>query len=458
MVAKPWRTAAATPGREAASLVIAERLFTEEVLLAARAEVATLQFDRDADSVDNSPTFEVSWVRGGKYRHAGLARVFRSTIEEKLTPLLRSIQRLHGMENSADLVLCDALVRTYEEGQRRVHPAHYDSQALVTAVLEIDMGCGGFEGPGFYVQPDAHVSSRVPVALSSGDVIAHSFDLQHGVEVSVGRRCSVVFWYVDSAASCTNGQRPWYDAAAASGDADAQFNLACQLLQDDSTRARQLMRAAAVQGHFMAQNALGLLLIQDDIESRGVTDHVSLVASYGGGESLYESPAYLESERWIRASADRGYYRAMLNLHARRMQQGGRPAEALAWLTKAAEQRADPASMHMLAMALRDGDNGCVTADWEAGHRWLEEAANLGHPPSQLEMSRHDGPEVEKWLLVSSEHGMGEASRALALRYVKQGEMSQLMHLIGRCWRRLWQSSSKVGAAALPNIPLSSGA
>ena len=82
----------------------------------------------------------------------------------------------------------------------------------------------------------------------------------------------------------------------------------------------------------------------------------------------------------------------------------------------------------------------------------------ITHLSSQLEMSRHDGPEVEKWLLVSSEHGMGEASRALALRYVKQGEMSQLMHLIGRCWRRLWQSSSKVGAAALPNIPLSSGA
>lgn len=193
-VAKPWRTAAATPGREAASVVIAARLFTDEVLLAACAEIASLQFDRDPDSVDASPTFEVSWVRGGKYCHAGLARVFRSSVEEKLTPLLRSIRRLHGMEDSSELVLCDALVRTYDEGQRRVHPAHYDSQALVTAVLEIDMGCGGFDGPGFYVQPDAHVSSRVPVALSAGDVIAHSFDLQHGVEVRAGRRCSVVFW------------------------------------------------------------------------------------------------------------------------------------------------------------------------------------------------------------------------------------------------------------------------
>ena len=37
-----------------------------------------------------------------------------------------------------DLVLCEALVRVYEEGARRVHPAHYDADALVTAVLELD--------------------------------------------------------------------------------------------------------------------------------------------------------------------------------------------------------------------------------------------------------------------------------------------------------------------------------
>ena len=34
-----------------------------------------------------------------------------------------------------------------------MHPAHYDTDALVTAVLEIDLPGGSFTGPGFYVQP-----------------------------------------------------------------------------------------------------------------------------------------------------------------------------------------------------------------------------------------------------------------------------------------------------------------
>ena len=79
-------------------------------------------------------------------------------------------------------MLCEALVRYYEDGRRRVHPAHFDADALVTAVFEVSPP-DGFEG-GFYVQPGAHVSSRLPVRLEAGEVIAHSFDLQHGVEVS----------------------------------------------------------------------------------------------------------------------------------------------------------------------------------------------------------------------------------------------------------------------------------
>ena len=72
-------------------------------------------------------------------------------------------------------------------------------------------------------------------------------------------------------------------------------------------------------------------------------------------------------------------------------------------------------------------------------------------------MSRGNGPDAEKWLLVSSEHGIGEASRALALRYVQRRDAGKLMLLVGRCWRRVWQGSSKVGAAALPSIALSGG-
>ena len=124
-------------------------------------------------------------------------------------------------------------------------------------------------------------------------------------------------------------------------------------------------------------------------------------------------------------------------------------------LTKAAEQRADPATMYTLAMAYRNGDNGCQ--DLVTARLWFEEAAHLGHPQAQLEMSRYTGPDVEKWLLMASEHGVGEATRVLALTYVQQREMSKLMQLLKRCSRRFWQRSSKAVAAPSPSIPLLDG-
>ena len=41
---------------------------------------------------------------------------------------------------------------------------------------------------GFYVQPGPHAASRLPIALAPGDLIAHSFDMQHGVEVPPAER------------------------------------------------------------------------------------------------------------------------------------------------------------------------------------------------------------------------------------------------------------------------------
>ena len=48
-----------------------------------------------------------------------------------------ALQNISRSNRTDELVLCEALVRTYDEGQRRVHPAHYDGDALVTAVLEL---------------------------------------------------------------------------------------------------------------------------------------------------------------------------------------------------------------------------------------------------------------------------------------------------------------------------------
>ena len=240
-LAKPWRT----PPAEGAYMLRAEGLVPVETMEAARrlALDPGLRLDRDDDSVDGSPTFELKWVSEGQYTHPGLASVFQDMVEAQLLPLLKRSPLARGV----DLVLCEALLRVYDEGARRIHPAHYDADALVTAVLEIDTSprgdrctaadgrasdcraAKGFDGPGFYVQPGAHVSSRLPISLAPGDVIAHSFDLQHGVHVTGGRRCSVIFWFTDSASSCVDKSRPWYEAAAAAGDPDAQYNVGREL-------------------------------------------------------------------------------------------------------------------------------------------------------------------------------------------------------------------------------------
>ena len=86
-------------------------------------------------SVDGLPTFELRWMHNGKYTHDGLADVFRDSVENNLLPTIRGSSL---MPKSSDLVLCQALLRMYDDGQRRVHPAHYDAHALVTAVAEID--------------------------------------------------------------------------------------------------------------------------------------------------------------------------------------------------------------------------------------------------------------------------------------------------------------------------------
>jgi hypothetical protein len=275
-IPKPWLRH--KPGDFAkpsgSTLVVAEQLFPREVMAkASRLVMATdasgrpvLQLDQDADSVDGAPTYEVAWVRNGCYTNKQLADIFRPSVETRLLPLIRRLPELHGMSDADGrrLVLCEALLRMYREGERRVVPAHYDSDALVTAVVEIDcsssaaasqpeggLRASGFNGPGFYVR------------LAPGDVAAHSYDLQHGVDVRAGQRCSVIFWFSDSAVSCASKARPWYERSAAEGDPDAQYNLGCLLLTAstaarpaDSARGLALLRDAAAQGHFVAQNRL----------------------------------------------------------------------------------------------------------------------------------------------------------------------------------------------------------
>ena len=464
-IPKPWLRAAGGGASASAArgscLIVAEGLFPPEVMAAARRLVMAtdacgrpvLQLDRGADSVDGAPTHEISWIRGGVYTNKALADIFRASVETRLLPLIRHLPALHGLSEAEGgrLVVCEALLRMYREGERRVVPAHYDSDALVTAVVEIDcssdavseqqsglLRASGFGGPGFYVQEGAHVSSRRPVSLAPGDVAAHSFDLQHGVDVHKGQRCSVIIWFSDSAESCASKARPWYETGAAAGDPDAQFNLGCHLLhaaelaEQDSVRGLALLRDAAAQGHFVAQNRLAHELLRQGAAAEAEQEAVQL---------------------W-EASAAAGYHRAMMSLSAWHRSQG-HAAEALRWHTLAAEQRADPLVMFSLGEHLYECHRGPEgrEAHATAARSWLREAAEMGQPDAQLLMGAiAPDAEVEGWLLRASQNGSVRAAVRLSRLYLQGWEGSKLLSLLAAWWRRARHTPSTRGAAALPKI------
>ena len=152
-VPKPWKLGQREVD-EGAHMLHAPSLVAPEVLVEARKAIPCLQLDRDADSVDGKPMFQVQFIEQGQWTHPLLQRVFQHTVETKVLPLLRSSLVLEGWAGGGDaeahaqrLVLCEALLRVYAPGQRRVHPAHYDADAIVTAMFEVDCGGGGGGAP-----------------------------------------------------------------------------------------------------------------------------------------------------------------------------------------------------------------------------------------------------------------------------------------------------------------------
>ena len=152
-VPKPWKLGQ-READEGALMLHAPSVVAPEVLAEARKAIPCLHLDRDVDSVDGKPMFQVQFIEQGQWTHPLLQKVFQHTVETKVLPLLRSSLLLEGWAGGGDahahaqrLVLCEALLRVYAPGQRRVHPAHYDADALVTSMFEVDCGGGGGGAP-----------------------------------------------------------------------------------------------------------------------------------------------------------------------------------------------------------------------------------------------------------------------------------------------------------------------
>jgi len=91
---------------EGAVLLRAHGIVLPEVREAVWALIPRLSFDRDADSVDGAPTFELRWAREGRFTHDGLAALLAETVEERLLPLLRR-SPLCDQGGGSELVLCE---------------------------------------------------------------------------------------------------------------------------------------------------------------------------------------------------------------------------------------------------------------------------------------------------------------------------------------------------------------
>lgn len=322
----------------------------------------SLEYLTEPDTVDGSPSFHCHPLKDGQWRDAHLQVLLDDFVRGRLLPYLRK------RYTCSTLALADVLIRRYAPGERRGLGTHFDGQAMVTAVMGLNDPCE-YEG-GLYCQPEPHASSRMFFHSDPGDIVAHSFDLQHGVFVKEGTRYSMVFWFKDCQESAQTGAVPWYDTMAEKGDANALFNLGqahefglCGKSADDIQAIRSYA-ASASKGHHLAQVALSKLLFQAGAMDAGSDLHDMAVG-------------------WLRKAAEAGFAEAQKKYALAlfdRDESDNDCIEAAVWMGKAAEQL-DPEAGFLYGRFLLDGVG--LTADKREAVRWFERGAEAGHPDAQ---------------------------------------------------------------------------
>ncbi|CAE7455284.1 esiB, partial [Symbiodinium sp. CCMP2456] len=332
--------------------------------------------------------------------------------------------------------------RGYLPQERRSHAAHYDGHAFATAVLGLS-DPSGYEG-GLYLQPGPQISSRRTVRLEPGDLLVHSFDLQHGVEVTQGSRYSLIFWLKDSPEAVATGTTPWYEEAAAAGEPDALYNLGIQHelglhgQEINVQKAKEAYLRSAELGHHFSQNNLALLY----------QEHPELDVDRCG------------SLHWMRLAAASGFAVAQKNLGTMLMEEGNSElaAESRQWLRRAAEQR-EPEAAFFLGEIYREGLG--VAPDLSEAQRWYRESTALGFFPAATELGllayeagsfaeaeQHLEAAVqgdaEAWGYLATVRmclGKGSSAAAIWQRLADRGDAEAQFHL-GSCFLR----GSGVGA------------
>lgn len=382
-------------------------------------------FSSEPDSVDKTPTFEFYPFRDGVWKDQELRELLEEMLEARILTYVR--QRY----NCRFCAASDVLVRRYIPGERRSHAVHFDGHAYVTAVLGIS-DPENYQG-GLYIQPDPGVASRTYFRIEPGDLLVHSFDLQHGVHVWKGIRYSLVFWIKDSLQAVREGTTPWYHGLAEQDDPDALYNLAQNYEyglfghRKDISKAIELYERSAQTGHHFAQNNLALV-------------YRSLCQNTTASES---QQLLQKSVEWLQAAAKAGFGMAQKNLAlAYTNGQGLRrdDAQAVVWMRRAAEQLEVEAA-YLMGELHRQG-RGVQLSE---AVKWYLRSAEAGFPKAQYTLGMlylegtglpQDSHKAEMWLNFAARQGHPEAKNNIATMHAQRGEVEEALKI----WEDLAES------------------
>lgn len=236
-------------GRETAvtaqPFFVLPRLMDEAVVADALDAAVQLEFDDHNDEADWLPAWEV-YIREKAVPLPGAApealQRAVDVLDERVMPFVRSAYRCPSC------VLCTSFVRRYFPNERVRVPAHFDVTSFSTVVISLSPA-GNYTG-GFYVQPTAHIHSRLFVPMEHTDVAVYDFTLNHGVEVLAGGRWILANWVSENMQACRASATPWHANRAQNGDAVAQHILSMMYEQgngapqNDVEALRWSLRAA----------------------------------------------------------------------------------------------------------------------------------------------------------------------------------------------------------------------
>jgi len=338
------------------------------------------QFSTIADSVDKLPSHEYyieNYADGGPFAGDALVNLSHSVIEMRLLPYIRQKYACPQCRS------CVSLVRRYQAGERMSHPAHYDRQAFITAMISLTSSGTDFTG-GLYVR--SLPGTEQFVDTQAGEAIIHQSDLEHGVKVHKGVRYSWIIWFQDRS-QCSSSPNPdWFIDSAIHVDPIAIYNLGAVLTEGEHEKQDYEERVgfkaflqAAETGYARAQFKVG--------------------NAYYSGKGVDQN--YTAAHYWYEKAAKQNLSIAAYNLA--RMYDNGFGTErdlivAVKWYRRSMIDSfyRYSAALNNLAILLYNGEKGVERNETEAIELW-KEAADDGMALAALNLAELYAAKAANW-------------------------------------------------------------